>query len=147
MDDRKHGSMATLFGLGAAIAAGWWLRKFFQEQYEETNGISNGKVSEKELVRTVFGRYSQRAQDYYEQVKDEIDQELSDMKMSLNDIDLAKYRELVSDTVERVQQEQAVPVEFVSALRNYLMSDFRQVKQGAKGSAKRTVRKVKKATE
>ena len=149
MGRNKQSGFGTILGLGIGLAAGWGLRKLLQKKYDETIGLFRNPVSEKELITTVFGEYTKEASGFYEQVQQELMDQISQLKTSLSEIDTKKYRELVDDALKKIQRDQEIPQKQVKALREYLMDDFAQIKvkakkQSAKTGAKRTVKKAEK---
>lgn len=135
-----------LISIGVGVAAGWLLRKFFQEKYNETHPLSPPQ-SEKELVTAVFGEYTAEARDYYQEVQAEISRNLRQMKENLEDIDTDKYRELVNEAIENVDHNNELPRRQIDKLRRYLMDDFDQVRSQAQKKAKKVARKTRKAVE
>ena len=142
-NDKRDNSVWPILGLGAGVAAGWLLRKFFQDKYDETRPFTT-PASEKELVTTVFGEYSQEARNYYREVRDEVTASVAELKMSLKDVDTAKYKELVNDALDKVNEDNTMPKKQVDKLREYLMEDFKTVKEQTKRAAKRTARRARK---
>lgn len=146
--NNRQGGVWPIIGLGAGVAAGWMLRKFLQHKYEETHPLSKPE-SEKELLSEVFGEYSREAKNAYQSVSDQITSGMNKMKMSLEEIDVTKYRDLVNDAIDEVSKDSNLPKAQMDKLRTYLMADFESVKRGVKEEvkpAKRAVRRARKTS-
>lgn len=146
-NNNRQGGVWPILGLGAGVAAGWMLRKFLQHKYEETHPLSKPE-SEKELLAEVFGEYTREARNAYRSVSDQITSGMNKMKMSLEEIDVTKYRDLVNDAIDEVSKDSTLPKAQMDKLRQYLMADFENVKRGVKQetkSVKTAARRARKA--
>jgi hypothetical protein len=146
-DDRGNGMNISLPVLGLGLAAGWFLRKLLQQKYEEVSGNGVTSVSDREMIETVFGEYSSQARKSVAEVRREVDARMSNLKTSLQEIDLEKYKELVREVVESVGQNGRLSNEQMLDLQEYLVEDFQHLRSAAETEARKGVRKARRTVK
>jgi hypothetical protein len=140
---KRNNSFLSLFGVVLGVAAGWKLRKIVQREYENIKAKpgSSQKVSDKELLNTIFGKYSQELKSYFQEVRDGIDSQVKELKLDLKSIDTAKYREIVNDVLTSLKSEYKVSKQEISQLRDYLLSDFELMTKKVKSKTSKDTKK------
>ena len=135
--DRNGGMGVALPLIGLGVVAGWFLRRALQQKYEgmQPNGKAlTAGVSDREMIETVFGEYTHQLRDTYQDVRQELESQLDEMKSSLQEIDITKYREMVREAVEN----RSLSPEQMKQLRTHLEEDFQHVRK----TARKPVRKA-----
>lgn len=148
MGKKKGSLLGSLLTLGAGVAAGWTLRKFMQNKYDEITDLPKSlrteSVTDQQLVKTLFEEYSTQARDYFNDVQDQLKDNLVELREEWDKIDKRKYRQLVDAALEDAQKEQKVPQKQVNQLRDYLLEDWDELRETLRAQAKETKKAVKK---
>lgn len=144
-NDSHHRAGLSLPLIGIGIAAGWFLRKMLQQMYEEVAGQDSRNTSDREMIETVFGEYSTQARRSVAEVRREVNTRMKNLKLSINEVDTDKYKELVRDAIESVGREGRLASEQMTELQDYLIDDFKHVRKAAEAEATKKSRARKSA--
>jgi hypothetical protein len=135
-----------MFGLG--VTAGWFIKQLFdspqfapqKEKITATAQELRTRLMESEpaeRVRTIFGSLSDELLSIYVESKEKLVAELSELKVSIDEIDKKKYISIVTAIINELRTENKLSSKQLEALTKALQSDYVIIRQ----------RKVLAATE
>ncbi len=90
---------------------------------------------EREKIKAIFGKHTTKAQSTYQEAKDHLISNLTDLKGTIADIDKAKYQKAVTKAVSQIKKDKKLPTKQLTKLKKYLEQDFSRLKPAAKKQA------------
>ena len=156
MSDKK-----SKFGIGVAIGAllGGVAAFFLSPRSgPENRAIAKKKIDElikllkekklHEIAIEIYGKATEEGTKLYEKASAEMSTRLNEVKKTVSEIDQKKYKDLVTDVIERVRQEKEATQERLTKLQDYFMKRWDEGAEMAKADVKKvaegTVNAVKK---
>jgi len=157
MSDNKK----SKFGLGVAIGAllggvaafflsprsGAENRKMAMKKIDELIKLLKEKKLH-EIAIEIYGKATEEGTKLYEKASAEMGIRLNEVKKSVDEIDQAKYKDLVMDVMDRVREEKEATQERLSKLQAYFMKRWdegtKMATEDVKKVAEGTVHAVKK---
>jgi len=157
MSDKK-----SKFGIGMAVGAllggvaafflsprsGPENRKMAMKKIDELIKLLKEKKLQ-EIAVEIYGKATEEGMKLYEKASVELGNRLNEVKKTMSEIDQEKYKDLVTDVIERVRQEKEATQERLTKLQDYFMKTWDEGKEMAKADVKKvaegTVHAVKKS--
>jgi len=137
MSDKR--SWGPLFLLGAFLGALATLL-FSTDEKGETKESVKKKVTqlkvylkdlgESERVKEIFGKNTEELKKLYRQAKEELVDQLSQLKGSIEDIDKERYAKAVGDVIEELKKDTQATGEQLTTLKKFLTEDYKKIRSG-----------------
>ncbi len=119
-------------------------REMAKKKLEEWKERYEGKSPE-EIAREIFGSASAEGKKLYMRAQEELNARLDEVKKSAEEIDQGKYKEVVRDVMNRLQEEKEATKERMSKLQDYLMDRWDYVSSESEKDAKKVAKNAGKA--
>lgn len=107
--------------------------------------IEEKKVQER--VKEIYGDVTEEGTRIYTIARDEMNTRLDELKKSMDEIDMNRYRAMVNDVIDRVKEESQESGDRIAKLRDYFMNKWGEAKHIAKEDAQEVTKGMKKAVK
>ena len=71
---------------------------------EKLKGIKDKAKEEAEVIKEIFGKYSEELARLYNQAREDLDKRMKKLKVSFDEIDKKKYQDLVDDVMVDIKK-------------------------------------------
>ena len=137
--------MIFLAGLAAGYIASWFLpedmkskqRKMAKKKMEALKTILTDP-EERERIIDIFKERTDEALSQYQNARQMLMENLSEVKGSWQDIDKDKYMEVVANTIEQIRDDQSLPLRQLNKLKQYFEADYKLIQSKVKSMASET---------
>lgn len=127
-----------LFGIG--VLTGWVVKQLFdspevtkkrQELMANLDDIREqlAESDEAQRVKEIFGQVTDEATRMYQETREELIQELSSLRVALDEIDKSKYIAIVTGIIEDLRDNGSMSDQQLDRLQTSLNSDFSKLKR------------------
>lgn len=142
----KNNSSKNILILGVGIAAGWVMKQLFdspegrekREAMKERMEMLRTQFEDSDeaaRVKAIFGEVSQEALKIYHEVKEMVIKKLGELQVAFDEIDKAKYEEIVNDIVASLEKDEGITKEQIEKLKKALMEDYKKLQAAAKAES------------
>lgn len=107
--------------------------------------IEEKKIQER--VKEIYGDVTDEGMKLYTMAHDEMNNRLDELKKSMDEIDINRYKAMVTDVIDRIKDESQESGDRISKLKDYFMNKWGEVKDVAKQDAKEVKKGVSKAVK
>lgn len=107
--------------------------------------IEEKKVQER--VKEIYGEVTEEGTRLYTAARDDMNARLDELKKTVEEIDMAKYKAMVNDVMDRLREESENSGEKIAQLREYFMEKWAQVKTEVKSDSKEVAKGAKRAAK
>ena len=104
--------------------------------------VEEKKVQQK--VEEIYGEATEEGTKLYTMARDEMNTRLDELKKTMDEIDMARYKEIVNDVMDRVKKDSKDSGERVTTLKQYFLDKWGEAKHEAKEDKEIVANKVKK---
>lgn len=107
--------------------------------------IEEQKIQER--VKDIYGEVNDEGMRIYTMARDELNTRLDELKNSMDEIDMNRYKAVVNDVISRVKDETQESGDRIAKLKEYFMNKWTEVKHAAKDDVKEISKEVKKVVK
>ena len=107
--------------------------------------IEEKKVQER--VKEIYGEVTEEGTRLYTAARDDMNARLDELKKTVEEIDMVKYKAMVNDVMDRLREESENSGEKIAQLREYFMEKWAQVKTEVKSDSKEVAKGAKRAAK
>lgn len=107
-------------------------------------------IEEKQIqarVKEIYGEVTEEGTRVYTMARTQLDSKLDEIKKSVDEISMEKYRSIVEDVISRVKEETQESSERLAKLHQYFISRWNMAKEEVKHDSKKVVDAAAKTTE
>lgn len=107
--------------------------------------IEEQKIQER--VKEIYGDVTEEGTRMYTMARDEINTRLDELKKTMDEIDIDKYKAMVNDVIERIKSETQTSAEHLAKLRDYFMDKWGEAKTEAEDDVEKVAKGAKKVVK
>jgi len=139
----KRNTPNNILIFGAGLAAGWIVKQLFDSpefEPQKRQVLATAKElrqrlsdsDEADRVRGIFGKTTRDFTQIYQDTKENVLEEIENLRLSLDDLDKNRYVEIVTNIIKSMKNDQDLPEDQLKKLSQSLVKDFEKITSNKK---------------